>query len=192
MLHYRFLRYQFPNSSSGGLHTKGFLDKLKTLSVSKFLIRYEFGISNQRPRYVIGQPPDTCRQFPGAVRPNRLRSRALVGLLETRYLPYRIYRKCALHRADVRTGNEQNPSGHDYQSYRGSHPARPAGGSTPPSSYGQAGRIATSLVSIELVIPNDLDYLPFSLAGGALVFRLLSRLCEHTTVAVTTNLDFGQ
>jgi DNA replication protein DnaC len=44
---------------------------------------------------------------------------------------------------------------------------------------------------MDLVI-DELGYLPFSQAGGALLFRLLSRLDEHTSVMITSNLDFGE
>ena len=56
-------------------------------------------------------------------------------------------------------------------------------------TQGKAGRIALSLLRMDLVILDELGYLPFSQAGGALLFHLLSRLYEHTSVMITTNLD---
>jgi len=57
---------------------------------------------------------------------------------------------------------------------------------------GKAGRIAASLLKVDLVILDELGYLPFSQAGGALLFHLLSKLYEHTSVMITTNLDFAE
>ena len=45
---------------------------------------------------------------------------------------------------------------------------------------------------MDLVILDELGYLAFSQAGGALLFHLMSKLYEHTTVLITTNLTFAE
>ena len=57
---------------------------------------------------------------------------------------------------------------------------------------GKPGRIAQALLRLDLVILDELGYLPFSQAGGALLFHLLSKLYQHTSVVITTNLSFSE
>ncbi|MFC0281528.1 IS21-like element helper ATPase IstB, partial [Falsigemmobacter intermedius] len=51
---------------------------------------------------------------------------------------------------------------------------------------GKTGQIAESLTKLDLVILDELGYLPFSASGGALLFHMLSRLYERTSVVITT------
>src|SRR5215213_10966669 len=56
----------------------------------------------------------------------------------------------------------------------------------------KAGQLAERLLRLDLVILDELGYLPFSASGGALLFHLLSKLYERTSVVITTNLSFSE
>ena len=57
---------------------------------------------------------------------------------------------------------------------------------------GHSGRLVSAIAKVDILILDELGYLPFSKTGGQLIFHLLSKIHQTTSIIITTNLVFAE
>lgn len=57
---------------------------------------------------------------------------------------------------------------------------------------GNSGKLAKQMEKIDVLVLDELGYLPFSKNGGQLIFHMLSKIHQKTSLIITSNLTFGE
>lgn len=57
---------------------------------------------------------------------------------------------------------------------------------------GQSGRLMSQISNVELLILDEMGYVPFSKQGAELLFSVISKSYEQQSIIITSNLDFGR
>ena len=57
---------------------------------------------------------------------------------------------------------------------------------------GKAGRLQKQFIATDCIIMDELGYIPFPKSGGAMLFHLIGKLYETTSIIFTTNLAFKE
>ena len=69
---------------------------------------------------------------------------------------------------------------------------REAGDQIDDFQLGRQGRSAGGIMRVDLLVLDESGYLPFARSGGQLLFHLISRMYERTSIFVTTTLAIAE
>ena len=57
---------------------------------------------------------------------------------------------------------------------------------------GHSGKLAKQMEKIDILVLDELGYLPLAKNSGQLVYHLLAKIHQRTSLIITTNLTFGE